>query len=161
MNERAFEEMAPRLRQRAIETMRQVEHRSCLRDCPAFRHFRRFGPHTPLSRSPHSVRRNQKEISTYILFIMRKKNMTDQEIRYLLDRFMEGLTTLEEERKLGEFFVEWGKKPHPENDDWTVYQKMFAYFDQGMAFPKCQKSAADKRPCSHRARRNWKSLPKN
>ena len=29
MNERAFEEMAPRLRQRAIETMRQVEHRSC------------------------------------------------------------------------------------------------------------------------------------
>lgn len=54
--------------------------------------------------------------------------MNEKEIRLLLNRFMAGETTLEEEALLGEWF-----RQHPNvSDDLKEYQMMFGYFDEGM-----------------------------
>lgn len=54
--------------------------------------------------------------------------MNEKEIRLLLNRFMAGETTLEEETLLGEWF-----RQHPNvSDDLKEYQMMFGYFDEGM-----------------------------
>lgn len=54
--------------------------------------------------------------------------MNEKDIRLLLNRFMAGETTLEEEALLGEWF-----RQHPDvSDDLKEYQLMFGYFDEGM-----------------------------
>lgn len=54
--------------------------------------------------------------------------MNEKDIRLLLNRFMAGETTLEEEALLGEWFCQ-----HPNvSDDLKEYQMMFGYFDEGM-----------------------------
>lgn len=55
-------------------------------------------------------------------------NERENDIRQLLDRFMAGETSLEEEARLGEWF-----RTHPDvSDDLKEYQMMFGYFDEGM-----------------------------
>lgn len=62
-------------------------------------------------------------------------------IRQLISRFMDGQTSLEEERQLGEWFARQKQVPA----DLEAYRQMFAYFDQGMpldAFAPQQPSVA-------------------
>ena len=55
-------------------------------------------------------------------------NEKEKDIRLLLDRFMVGETSLEEEALIGEWF-----RKHPDvSDDQKEYQMMFGYFDEGM-----------------------------
>ena len=55
-------------------------------------------------------------------------NEKEKDIRLLLDRFMAGETSLEEEALLGEWF-----RQHPDvSDDLKEYQMMFGYFDEEM-----------------------------
>ena len=55
-------------------------------------------------------------------------NEKEKDIRLLLDRFMVGETSLEEEALIGEWF-----RKHPDvSDDLKEYQMMFGYFDEGM-----------------------------
>ena len=55
-------------------------------------------------------------------------NEKEKDIRLLLNWFMAGETTLEEEALLGEWF-----RQHPDvSDDLKEYQMMFGYFDEGM-----------------------------
>ena len=55
-------------------------------------------------------------------------NEKEKDIRLLLDRFMAGETSLEEEALIGEWF-----RKHPDlSDDLKEYQMMFGYFDEGM-----------------------------
>ncbi|GAB6982363.1 hypothetical protein [Prevotella dentasini] len=49
-------------------------------------------------------------------------------IQTLLDRFMDGQTTLDEERLLADFFRSSDDIP----EEWEDYREMFAYFDRGM-----------------------------
>ena len=54
--------------------------------------------------------------------------MTNDNIRNLLERFMEGETSLEEEQRIARWFND-----HPQVDaDLENYRLMFAYFDEGM-----------------------------
>ena len=55
-------------------------------------------------------------------------NEKEKDIRLLLDRFMAGETSLEEEALIGEWF-----RQHPDlSDDLKEYQMMFGYFDEDM-----------------------------
>ena len=51
----------------------------------------------------------------------------EQHIARLLERFMDGLTTIEEEDMLARYF-----RSHDVPAEWVPYKQMFAYFDQGM-----------------------------
>ncbi len=54
--------------------------------------------------------------------------VTENDIRRLIDRFMAGETSLEEEALVGKWFQD-----HPDvSDDLKDYQAMFGYFDEGM-----------------------------
>ncbi|MBR5169385.1 MAG: hypothetical protein IKW85_02315 [Muribaculaceae bacterium] len=55
------------------------------------------------------------------------KRYTQQQIQNLLDKFMNGLTTLEEEAELGDYF-----RTHEVPEEWEDYRQMFGYFDRGM-----------------------------
>ena len=55
-------------------------------------------------------------------------NEKEKDIRLLLNRFMAGETTLEEEALLGE----WFRQHSDVSDDLKEYQMMFGYFDEGM-----------------------------
>ncbi len=59
---------------------------------------------------------------------MKEKEYTKEQIACLLERFMDGETTLEEERLLGEYFQAHQDIPA----EWKEYQQMFSWFDQGM-----------------------------
>ena len=50
-----------------------------------------------------------------------------QEIEILLERFMEGRTSLGEEARLSEFFRQTPDLP----SEWEPYREMFAYFENG------------------------------
>lgn len=52
---------------------------------------------------------------------------TKEYIGQLLDRFMNGMTTLEEEAVLADYF-----RHSAVREEWTAYKEMFAYFDGGM-----------------------------
>lgn len=52
---------------------------------------------------------------------------TKEYIGQLLDRFMNGMTTLEEEVVLADYF-----RHSAVREEWTAYKEMFAYFDGGM-----------------------------
>ena len=49
-------------------------------------------------------------------------------IEPLLHKFMEGLTSIEEEEALGAYFRSEENIPQ----EWEAYKKMFGYFDDGM-----------------------------
>lgn len=80
-------------------------------------------------------------------------NEKEKDIRLLLDQFMAGETSLEEEALLGEWF-----RQHPDvSDDLKEYQMMFGYFDEGMPLDHAaEKHVADARPkAKARMRRLW------
>lgn len=80
-------------------------------------------------------------------------NEKEKDIRQLLDRFMAGETSLEEEALLGEWF-----RQHPDvSDDLKEYQMMFGYFDEGMPLDhQAEKHVADAYPTTKaRMRRLW------
>lgn len=60
----------------------------------------------------------------------------DNDIKKLVERFMNGLTTIEEEKKLAEYF-----RTHEVSDQWQEYKEMFAWFDKGM--PTSDQQAQD------------------
>lgn len=83
-------------------------------------------------------------------------NEKEKDIRQLLDRFMAGETSLEEEVLLGEWF-----RQHPDvSDDLKEYQLMFGYFDEGMPLDhEAEEYVADAHPkAKARMRRLWLSL---
>ena len=55
------------------------------------------------------------------------KTYTKAYIQSLLDKYLDGLTSLEEERLLGEYFRTQSVPP-----EWEDYREMFAWFDNGM-----------------------------
>lgn len=57
-----------------------------------------------------------------------KKKYSEKEIRRLLERFMSGETTIEEEDRLGDYF----RTAHDIPAGWQEYRLMFGYFDSGM-----------------------------
>lgn len=80
-------------------------------------------------------------------------NEKEKDIRQLLDRFMAGETSLEEEALLGDWF-----RQHPDvSDDLKEYQIMFGYFDEGMPLDhQAEKHVADAHPKTKaRMRRLW------
>jgi hypothetical protein len=52
---------------------------------------------------------------------------TENHIQMLLDRFMAGNSSIDEEKELGTYF-----STHDVKSEWQAYQQMFAYFDKGM-----------------------------
>lgn len=58
------------------------------------------------------------------------KTFDEKQIQSLLDKFMEGETTLEEEKILGEYFRSTKKV----KAEWEAYKSMFGYFDKGMPY---------------------------
>lgn len=60
----------------------------------------------------------------------------DNDIKKLVECFMDGLTTIEEEKKLAEYF-----RTHEVSDQWQEYKEMFAWFDKGM--PTSDQQAQD------------------
>ena len=82
--------------------------------------------------------------------------MNEKDIRLLLNRFMAGETTLEEEALLGEWF-----RQHPDvSDDLKEYQMMFGYFDEGMPLDhEAEEHVENAHPkAKARMRRLWLSL---
>ena len=80
-------------------------------------------------------------------------NEKEKDIRLLLNRFMAGETTLEEEALLGEWF-----RQHPDvSDDLKEYQLMFGYFDEGMPLDyEAENHVEDAHPKTKaRMRRLW------
>ena len=80
-------------------------------------------------------------------------NEKEKDIRLLLDRFMAGETSLEEEALLGEWF-----RQHPDvSDDLKEYQLMFGYFDEGMPLDyEAENHVEDAHPkIKARMRRLW------
>lgn len=68
----------------------------------------------------------------------RHTDITTQEVEKLLQRFMDGISTLEEEARLAEFF-----RTHEVAGEWTAYKEMFALFDEGkVEVEEKQKSTA-------------------
>ena len=64
--------------------------------------------------------------------------MTTQEVERLLQRFMDGTSTLEEEARLADFF-----RTHEVAGEWATYKDMFALFDEGkVEVEEKQKSTA-------------------
>ena len=83
-------------------------------------------------------------------------NEKEKDIRLLLNRFMAGETTLEEEALLGEWF-----RLHPDvSDDLKEYQMMFGYFDEGMPLDhEAEEHVENAHPkAKARMRRLWLSL---
>ena len=83
-------------------------------------------------------------------------NEKEMDIRLLLDRFMAGETSLEEEALLGEWF-----RQHPDvSDDLKEYQLMFGYFDEGMPLDyEAENHVEDAHPKTKaRMHRLWLSL---
>ena len=83
-------------------------------------------------------------------------NEKEKDIRLLLDRFMAGETSLEEEALLGEWF-----RQHPDvSDDLKEYQLMFGYFDEGMPLDyEAENHVEDAHPKTKaRMRHLWLSL---
>ena len=82
--------------------------------------------------------------------------MNEKDIRLLLDRFMAGETSLEEETLLGE----WFRQHSDVSDDLKEYQLMFGYFDEGMPLDyEAENHVEDAHPKTKaRMRRLWLPL---
>ena len=83
-------------------------------------------------------------------------NEKEKNIRLLLNRFMAGETTLEEEALLGE----WFRQHSDVSDDLKEYQMMFGYFDEGMPLDhEAEEHVENAHPkAKARMRRLWLSL---
>ncbi len=57
----------------------------------------------------------------------------DEDIKKLIDKFMDGMTSLEEEDRIAEYF-----RTHATGDEWKPYKEMFAWFDEGMPMEKLE-----------------------
>lgn len=77
------------------------------------------------------------------------KRYSQQQISDLLDKFMDGLTTLEEETALGEYF-----RTHEVPEEWEDYRQMFGYFDRGMD-GELLTPQAPRVPLTRRMGRRW------
>ena len=83
-------------------------------------------------------------------------NEKEKDIRQLLDRFMAGETSLEEEARLSEWF-----RTHPDvSDELKEYQMMFGYFDEGMPLEEMaetndEQRTVDELKSSTKSRRLW------
>lgn len=69
--------------------------------------------------------------------------ITDKNIAQFLQKYMDGQTSVDEERMLADYFRKHGGKPAPEgidSEDWQVYREMFAMFE-----PKLQAGSLRKR----------------
>lgn len=66
------------------------------------------------------------------------KKLTHNDIEQLLQRFMDGQTTLDEEAQLAQYF-----RSTDVPAEWRDYQQMFAWFDKGM--PEAQPEEPQKR----------------
>ena len=58
-------------------------------------------------------------------------NMSDKEVKDMLQKYMDGMTSVEEETQLAKYFREAGDKVAPEGiaeGDWQAYKQMFAMF---------------------------------
>ena len=76
-------------------------------------------------------------------------NKVDEErTRQLLDRFMQGATTLEEEQWLAD------QLRYCNGEEWSVYREMFAWFEQGMTDSK----APEKHPKVRQLARWWRQI---
>ena len=64
-------------------------------------------------------------------------NKDIQDIQRLLDRFLEGTSTLDEEKRLADYF-----RTHEVDEEWSAYKEMFAMFDKGEVEVKEKKSRA-------------------
>lgn len=58
-------------------------------------------------------------------------NSKEQHIEHLLQLFMQGESTLEQESELSLYFATTSEVP----EQWLPYKQMFAYFDEGMPLP--------------------------
>ena len=68
--------------------------------------------------------------------------MSDKEIKEMLQKYMDGMTSVEEETRLAKYFSKAGNKAAPEgiaDADWQAYKEMFAMFA-----PKRRKAAVVK-----------------
>ncbi len=75
---------------------------------------------------------------------MKLNNMTTRnDIEKLLRRFMDGLTTVDEEARLAEWF-----RTNDVPEEWIDYKQMFAFFDAGM--PDCGPVPAEEKPKKRR-----------
>lgn len=82
-------------------------------------------------------------------------NEKEKDIRLLLDRFMVGETSLEEEALIGEWF-----RKHPDvSDDLKEYQMMFGYFDEGMPLDHEAEEHVENAPPKAKARMRRLWLP--
>lgn len=61
-----------------------------------------------------------------------EERYTKEYIARLLNRFMEGATTIEEERLLAEYF----RKTEHVPEEWSDYRRMFDWFSEGMPMKK-------------------------
>lgn len=77
------------------------------------------------------------------------KRYSQQQIQDLLDKFMNGLTTLEEEAALGDYF-----RTHEVPREWEDYRQMFGYFDRGME-GELLSSQASTAPLMRQMRHRW------
>lgn len=59
--------------------------------------------------------------------------MKEKDIRQLIERFMAGQTSIEEENLLAEYF-----RTHDVPEEWKAYKEMFAWFDEGMPLDNIQ-----------------------
>lgn len=58
-------------------------------------------------------------------------NMSDKDIKRMLQKYMDGMTSIEEEARLTAYFSKAGDKVAPEGideEDWQAYKEMFAMF---------------------------------
>ena len=78
------------------------------------------------------------------------KRYSQQQIQDLLDKFMNGLTTLEEEAALTDYF-----RTHEVPQEWEDYRLMFGYFDRGMEGDLLSPHAASQQSSRLIGRRWW------
>lgn len=80
-----------------------------------------------------------------------KKTEESNHIQQLLDRFMSGESTLQEERELEQYFA-----THEVSSEWQPYKEMFAYFEQDM--PQEIDEAQPAAPATFQAKKSKPSL---
>ncbi len=82
------------------------------------------------------------------------------DIQSLIDRYLDGQTSLEEEDRLADYF-----RSHDVPEAWQAYKEMFAYFDAGMPTTEKEKTGeaikageTEKQPRRHRIVALWTGL---
>lgn len=79
------------------------------------------------------------------------KQLSQQQAGTLLDRYMDGLTTLEEEAALRRYFRDHDDIP----DEWQDYKVMFSYMDSGMEEGNLPAQEPQRTPFIAQMSRRW------